>query len=185
MIEIIAVVPSILCVYLTAIKNQWCWPIGLIGVLGYMWIFYQNGQIANTLLQVVFIGQSLFGWWNWQVGKLKFNLFDKVSKINSISKMIGITGILSGFLYLFLLYMGGSDPILDSMTTSLSLVGITLLAYKRYEAWYFWIIADIFYVIMFGINAEYLLMGNYIIFLGLATMGLIKWKKDVIQNRRK
>ena len=50
MVEIIAVLFSILSVYLTAKKNPLCWPAGIVGVLAYSWIFYTDDLIGNLLL---------------------------------------------------------------------------------------------------------------------------------------
>ena len=172
MIEIISVISSLLCVYLTAKKNILCWPVGIVAVVGYMWIFYTNGQMANTILQFVFLAQSLFAWWNWET-RFKWSLPKNWLKI----LIIGIIP-LSLLIYGILLQSVSNQPELDAITTSLSLIGMLLLAYKKYEAWIAWIIADILYVIMFAIDGELLLMSNYIILLGIASWGLIKWKRE-------
>ena len=165
MVEIIAVISSLLCVYLTAKKNNLCWPIGIIGVLGYMWIFYQGHQYANIFLQFVFLGQSLFAWWKWNTNDI---ILPSVNE-----KVFGILIFVFG-LFLYIIGIG----ILDMTTTLLSLMGMYLLAYKKYKAWYYWITADVLYILMFAIGGQLLPMFNYIIFLGLATWGLIKWRKE-------
>jgi len=178
MIEVISAISSLLCVYLTAKKNILCWPVGIIGAFGYMWIFYNNGQMANTGLQFVFLTQSIFAWWNWKSNKF---LIPK----NWIKKIaIGIV-TLSFVMYIILLNSISNQPELDTITTCLSLIGMLLLIYKRHESWIFWIIADIFYIIMFAVDGELLLMSNYIILLGLSSWGLIKWKRENgrIENR--
>ncbi len=180
MIEIIAVAASLLCVLLTVYKNKLCWPVGIIGILGYMWIFYQNGHIGNATLQLVFLGQSLLGWYNWHYNvKKEFKFVDKIMSNVNFKKTLKYSLILNVILLFLLFYGGGADPVLDSISTALSLTGMLLLAYKKYQAWYLWIMANIIYIIMFALNGELLLMSNYIIFLGLAIWGLFKWKKDV------
>jgi len=55
MIESTAVIFSLLSVILTTKKNQLCWPVGIIGVIFYGYIFYQNKDWSNFILQFVFI----------------------------------------------------------------------------------------------------------------------------------
>ena len=55
MIESTAVIFSLLSVVLTTKKNQLCWPVGIIGVIFYGYIFYQNKDWSNFILQFVFI----------------------------------------------------------------------------------------------------------------------------------
>jgi nicotinamide mononucleotide transporter len=38
-IELIGALVSALAVWLTARRRPWCWPIGLVSVLIYAWIF--------------------------------------------------------------------------------------------------------------------------------------------------
>jgi len=179
MIEIVAVAASLLCVLLTIYKNKLCWPVGIVGILAYMWIFYQNGHMGNTALQLVFLGQSFLGWYNWHYNvKKEFKFFNKILTNTNYKKILKYSLIFNALLLSFLFSIGGTDPVLDSISTALSLTGMLMLAYKKYQAWYLWILADIIYVIMFALNGELLLMSNYIIFLGLATWGLFKWKRE-------
>ena len=71
MIESIAVIFSLLSVILTTKKNQLCWPVGIIGVIFYGYIFYQNRDWSNLLLQFFFIIQSIYGWINWNKSETK------------------------------------------------------------------------------------------------------------------
>ena len=52
--EIIAVIFSLICVYLTVKKNIWAWGTGLIGVIAYAFVFYDNQLYADFGLQFIF-----------------------------------------------------------------------------------------------------------------------------------
>lgn len=179
MIEFISVIFSLLCVWLTTRKNILCWPVGIIGIIGYSIIFYDKGDWCNFVLQFAFIVQSVFGWINWK----KFEDF-KVSRLELADRsyyMILMCHILP-FLYFLSKSFGGSLSFLDSITTTLSICGMYLLTKKKIEAWWCWIVADFIYIYFFYINQLYISSFLYFIFLILAIYGLRNWSKELINN---
>jgi nicotinamide mononucleotide transporter len=60
-----------------------------------------------------------------------------------------------------------------------SLVAQYLMTRKYLENWTLWIIIDVVYVGMFIYKGLYLTAGNYAIYLVLAVMGHIAWKKSL------
>ena len=69
------------------------------------------------------------------------------------------------------------DDALPALTTALSLCAQWLLNRKYLENWYYWIIVDIFYVPMYAYKNLYLTALLYIVFLVMATMGLLEWRR--------
>ena len=168
MLESIAVIFSLLSVWFTSKENKLCWPVGILGVIGFMIIFYQTKDWGNFFLQFVFLFQSIKGWLNWNENELKITNWSLNDKI--------LISILSPII-LTLFYT--NLELLDSVTTTLSLIGLYLLTNKRLQSWFFWIIADLLYIILFYQNQLYLSSGLYFIFLILTTYGFINWKKEI------
>ena len=54
LIELIAASLGVLAVWLTIRQNLWCWPIGLVMVLIYSWIFYDVKLYSDMLLQGIY-----------------------------------------------------------------------------------------------------------------------------------
>ena len=67
-IELIAASLGVLAVWLTIRQNLWCWPIGLVMVLIYSWIFYDVKLYSDMLLQGIYAVLQLYGWWQWTRG---------------------------------------------------------------------------------------------------------------------
>ena len=67
-IEILAVITTLACVWLTAKDNILCWPTGIAGSLLYLYIFYHARLYSDVLLQLYFLGTSIYGWYNWGHG---------------------------------------------------------------------------------------------------------------------
>lgn len=64
LIEIIAVVFSLLCVLLAIKKNVFNWPMGIVAVTAYFILFYNLKLYADMTLQLFFLFQGLYGWYN-------------------------------------------------------------------------------------------------------------------------
>ena len=65
-LELIAALLGVTAVWLTVKQNAWCWPIGLVMVLIYGWLFYEVKLYSGMLLQVAYAILQLYGWWQWK-----------------------------------------------------------------------------------------------------------------------
>jgi nicotinamide mononucleotide transporter len=173
MLEVIAVISTLICVYLTS-KNDWlCWPVGIVGILSYFMIFRINGDISNMLLQLLFLSQSFLGWYNWRTEN--YNITDLSPMKRLLSGLLTLVIIL--ILFSINVKFGGNFIYIDSITAGLSIMAIYLTSIKKIEAWIYWIVADILYLILFYQNKLYLSLILYLILLNLAFWGYKNWKK--------
>jgi nicotinamide mononucleotide transporter len=182
MIEIIAVIFSLISVWLTSKNNIWCWPTGIIGIVFYFILFFQGREYCNMLLQLTFLFQSVTGWINWnkkdELGISLYNVDLSIGKY--IYLLIQIIQI-SAIYYIISLIFNGQSILLDSITTGLSIMAMFLLSIKKLESWILWIIADILYIPFFIQSEHYLSAGVYFTFLCLAVAGFINWKKKLYE----
>ena len=78
-------------------------------------------------------------------------------------------------------------PIVDSITTSLSLVAMFLMARRKVENWIYWIIADLIYIPLYFYKGLLLTSFQFLIFLIIAILGYLSWSKKLneknINNR--
>lgn len=179
-VELVAVVASLLAVILTVKKNVWCWPIGLIGVTAYGFLFFDIKLYADMALQFIFFGQGLYGWYFWLRGGAHATPapVERIG-VHGFLKVWGVILILTSIVGFGLhAYTDASLPYLDSLLAVTSLVANMLLARKILENWVLWIIADVLYIGMFAYKGIYLTAGLYAVFLFLATTGLVSWLKE-------
>lgn len=176
LIEIIAVLFSLSSVILTVKNNIWCWYTGLIGILFYSIIFYQNQLWGNMCLQGLFILQSLIGIFNWNK-PIKYPT-KWVEKQNRMLLFSG-TSLLAVLVYIITKAMGGNMPYFDALTTSLSIMAMMLMAYRKIDNWILWIIVDVIFIWFFYTNGLYLSSIIYFIFLLLSISGLLQWKRSI------
>ena len=67
-LEISGAVIGIVGVWLMIRQRVSAWPVGLVQVVLYAWIFFQARVYSSALLQGVFFVILLYGWWLWWRG---------------------------------------------------------------------------------------------------------------------
>ena len=73
----------------------------------------------------------------------------------------------------------------DNLTTAIFFVAMWLMARRKIESWIFWIIGDLITVPLYFYKGLTISSIQYIIFLILALLGYISWKKILDKNQQK
>src|SRR6478609_2519534 len=68
MLEKIAVASGLANIYLTVRQNIWCWPVGVVMVSLYIYIFFQAKLYSDAGLNVFFLVMQFYGWYHWTRG---------------------------------------------------------------------------------------------------------------------
>ena len=179
MIEYIAVVFGILSVWYAQKNKVLVFPTGIISVLIYVYLTYENKLYADTGINIYYFIMSIYGWilWTSKNTKIKKEISFSSKQENLISASLCI------FFFLIIHYaLNKTDSdvvILDSITTALSLTGMLLLARRKLENWIYWIIADIIYIPLYIYKELYPTSLQFFIFLILAILGYRNWKKEL------
>jgi nicotinamide mononucleotide transporter len=183
-LELVAVIFGVVSVLLSVKENIWSWPTALVNVSLYFALFYTTGLYSDMGLQVVYFALSIYGWYEWLYGG-KGHTTLEVSRTSgrlwAILSGIGVCvwatlGVTTSHL------SGVALPYVDAATATVSLVAQYMMTRKLLENWTLWIIVDVVYVGMFIFKGLYLTAGNYAIYLVLAVMGHIAWKKSLASH---
>ncbi len=184
-LEISAVILSALAVWLTAQRNKLCWPLGLVSVVLYAWIFWHAKLYSDTLLQLTFAAMQIYGWQEWASQK---SISNKIS-VTQLPSKLGVVSVAAGVISSMLLgslmanLTDASLPWLDAALTSFSLVAQFWMARKYIACWGLWIIVDAIYVCVYGFKNLPLTAGLYVVFVLLASNGLRQWTKALNLQR--
>lgn len=180
-IEWIAVIAGFACVILNSLENIWGWPIGLVTVGLYIFIFFDVRLYADVALQVFFFGACVYGWYHWLYGGEKKDdlpITKSTPREWGIYLILGVLGlIVIGFL--FDTFTDAELAYLDAYTTSFSLVAQVLLARKKIENWLIWIAVDIIAIGIYyykGLNPTAFLYAGYLV---IATFGYFNWRRKM------
>ena len=66
--EIMGTVLGVIGVRLMIRQELWGWPVGLVQVGIYAWVFYGAKLYSDTILQILFFALQIYGWWHWARG---------------------------------------------------------------------------------------------------------------------
>lgn len=181
-IEVVAVVMTLLGIMLTIRQHVSCWPVGLVGILFYLALFIREKLYADSALQLVFIAQSVYGWWYWARGGRHGEDRTPVVTIRWRSRAGVLAGWLIGAVVIGAALHRWTDaaaPWADATLSVGSLIANWLLARKVLENWWLWIAVNVGYVLLFWRKGLHLSSGLYVVLLGLAVAGLVEWMRDM------
>jgi nicotinamide mononucleotide transporter len=178
--ELSAALVSAAGVWLTARRSPWCWPVGLVSVIAYAWIFVDAKLYSDTVLQVIFAFLILYGWQRWSrnldgSGHVRVAPLDSRSAIQQVA--IGAAGALA-LGYAMHRYTDASLPWLDAALTAFSLVAQWWQARRHAAAWWLWIAVDVIYVGEYVYKSLPVTAVLYAGFVVLAAFGLRAWRRE-------
>jgi len=180
-IELVAVVFTLVAVYLTTRQNIWSWPLGMVSVTLYALVFLQVKLYADMGLQGLYFALAVYGWWAWLHGGEEHGKLE-VSRVSSRARVgLAVLGLLAGITLGQLLerFTDASLPFMDSTLTSFSIIAQWMQTRKLLDAWLAWLAVDVFYVGMFLYKGLYLTAGLYAVFIYLAVLGFVEWRRSM------
>lgn len=184
LLEWSAVAFSLLGVWLMAQRRMLAWPVGLISVGLYALVFFEAKLYSDTLLQLAFAGFLLYGWINWhRQEKPDGRVVIAPLSSRHCARDLGL-GVAFGLALGAAMhsYTDAALPWLDAMLAALSLVAQWWQARRHVATWWLWIVVDVVYVGMYAAKSLHVTAGLYLLFIGLAVMGLRAWSKAREQN---
>ena len=180
-LEVVAVLFTLVNVWLAIKENMWTWPTGIVAVLLTFVLYWHKLIYLNAWLQIVYFLLSIHGWYEWLHGGV--NKTER--RVSWASGLTWATTIPIGVaLTLLLFYLerrfapGGSLPVWDALTTAFSIVGQYMLNMKLIENWIIWMLVDVVYVFMLvDQHLYYLAALNAFLFI-LCIKGFIDWRRS-------
>lgn len=212
-LEFLAAVFGIISVFYARKENILVFPTGIISTAIYVYLLSQWALYGDLIINVYYTLMSIYGWYQWNklVGTDKQHI--SISKTNSIDKIkaIGIFLFTSVFViivyryydvmpnsldavesvnYAWQLLTSGNledfrkaTPFLDTFTTGIFFAAMWLMANKKLENWTLWIIGNIVSIPLYFVKGFGFTGIQYTVFLILAVLGYIEWKKIIEKNK--
>jgi nicotinamide mononucleotide transporter len=178
-IELIAALVSAWAVWLTTQRRPWCWPVGLVSVLAYTWVFVDAKLYSDALLQLAFAVLIVYGWHRW----LRHLGDDGRVEVAPLPRRQVATQLLIGTLGALALgaamhrWTDAALPWLDAALTAFSLVAQWWQAKRHIAAWWLWIVVDVIYVGEYLYKSLLVTSVLYAGFIVLAVIGLRSWQR--------
>ncbi len=180
-LEWVAAILSAVSVYLSTREHIWSWPLAIVSVAMYGFIFIEAGLYSDAGLQVFFCAISIYGWYEWLHGGPRHGRLH----VSRATRRAWLVTLAFGTMFWLLLgtltsrLQGVSLPFLDAGLTTVSVIAQIMMTRKILENWILWIAVDIVYVPMYAYKNLYPTAGLYAVFLALAIMGLVEWRRSL------
>lgn len=178
LLEWIATISGFLCVYLAAKQNILNWPISIISVTLYLYIFYQSKLYGDSILQLYFLGTAIYGWYYWNKrnhsGEKPISSFNTQQMLVVFLIIICATGIIG---YSLDRWTDSDVPYIDGFCTATSFVAQFMMTRKVVQNWLLWVFVDICYIPLYIHKNLILTAILYIAFAIIAWNGYRDWKK--------
>ena len=180
-IEGIAAVCGLLCVWLTVRQNVLCWPTGLVQVVLYIGVFYQAKLYSDLILHVIYVVMQVYGWYYWlHGGRDRTELKVTVLSLPALMAWMLIgAAVTLPWGYSMATYTDAAVPYADAFIAVASLIAQWLMARKRLESWYFWIVVDVVAIVVYFYKDLVITAGLYSVFLVLAVLGYFQWRRTI------
>lgn len=180
-LELAAVAFGIVSVFLSTREHIASWPTAIVNVSLYFIVFRNAKLYADMGLQLIYLGLSIYGWYEWKFGGAGRTELP-VSRTTTRQVQVLLPLGLLGAALLGALLDRSTDaalPWVDSAAAVTSLCAQWMMTRKLLENWLVWIAVDVVYVAMFLYKSLYLTAGLYAVFLCLAVSGYIEWRKSL------
>lgn len=179
--EKIAVVSGLGSAWLERTRNIYLYPLGILSVLIYIVLCYRTGIYADMLINGYYLVMSIYGWWLWskRVDAHHHVPVSQCSRNENLRWLCLSVGLWVGLYYWLIAMTDSTIPVIDSCTTALAFVGMILLAQRKIETWYYWIVTNAISAPMFyhkGLEATAV---QFLILLAISIDGYRRWRREL------
>lgn len=179
LIELAAVLLGLANIVLIIRRSVWNFPVAVVMVSLYFFIFRDARLYSDAGLQVFFLIVNLYGWWNWHRSKGDDGAV-VVHRLPATGYAMWIAGSVAA-IWAWGSFMGAYTqtdyPYWDAAVAMLSVAGQILMARRFVENWHWWIIVNLVSIPLYIAKGLHLTAGLYGVFLVLAIGGLVAWRK--------
>ena len=180
-IEGLAVSTGLASVWFSVKERIWVYPIGLISVSIYVYLSFIYGIYADMGINIYYVFMSIYGWYRW-LQPSESGAAKEITRNSGKEWLLSIVLFLLSWVILFVILQRFTDseiPLWDSLTTSLAIVGMWLMAEKKVEHWLFWIATDLLSIPLYYYKNLLLTSGQFFVFTILAVIGWLQWNKSL------
>ena len=162
--------------------NPKVWLASVIMPAISMWIYYSKGLYADFGINIYYLVIAVYGFVIWtrggsgSTGKKKASL--PIAHTPRWAWVVAIVGTLvlwRGIWWILVSFTDSTVPVADAFTTSLSVVGLWMLARKYAEQWLAWFVVDIVCCGLYLYKGLPFYCALYGIYTVIAIFGYRKW----------
>ncbi len=161
------------------------YPFGLVQVITYGFICYEAKIYGETMYNIIMVPIIIFGFFSWKNNMADSGEEVRARNLSPRGWLVLIAGTaVAIFAYNSVLgFLGGEHTIIDSATTTMSLIAAFLMLARYSEQWILWIVVNVGSVflwvllLMEGDSSAITMIVMWSAYLLNAIYGYINWRK--------
>ena len=162
--------------------SRWFWQSSLLMSLFYIVIDFNSGYYANGSICIYNFVMSLYGLLVW-----RGVLHSREKRERPIGScpvrylpFILLSIVLLSFFFVWLLGRVGESqyPLVDGISSAISIVAMVMLSFKWWQQWICWMIVEPMMVVLFVISGNYASAMLYVVFEVFCILGIMSWRKQ-------
>lgn len=184
LLEFVAVIAGILSVWFSSKENILVYPVGLINTIAFIYISIKGHLYGEASVNLYYTIVSIYGWILWSRKNNNNELVVTIahSTRQQIALQLTFFAVCYFLIYLVLSYLQkefapGAIPWADALASAAAYTGMWLMARKKVESWYWWILTNICSIPLYFVKGYVFTTFQYAVLLILAIAGLITWTK--------
>ena len=174
-LEFVAAVTSFIGVYLGTTGKRITWPWWVLSSSLYGVFFYQVDLFASAMLQIIFIGAAIYGWFGWAPTGAVPGTISTRYRIRIAIGTIFSVAVLSPLLA----NIGAAATWTDAFILIGSLVAQLLMIYEKYETWVLWLIVNVVATVQYLSLGYWFTALLYGVFAIVAILGWKRWRDSL------
>ncbi len=206
-LEFTAALFGVISVFYAKKENILVFPTGIISTGIYVYLLSQWNLYGDLIINIYYTLMSIYGWYMWSkvMGKDQHHI--KITRTNFYDKLKAFGIFIGTSIFVIIVYRyynvmpnnlnfsesinyafsymtsGNLEkfrkiiPYLDTFTTGIFFAAMWLMANKKIENWIFWIAGNIVSIPLYFVKGYGFTGIQYSIFLILAILGYLEWKK--------
>lgn len=188
LLDILKVSVGLVYLYLEYNAKKSLWIVSVIMPIIGMWLFYNKGLYADFAINIYYLVIAVYGYitWSRHSASEKPELPITHVGVRTSIALVGVWALMwCAVAWVLATFTDSTVVWLDSFTTSLSVVGMWMLARKYIEQWWVWFVVDGVYVYLYYYKGIYFSGTLYAFYTVMAVMGYFRWKKMMKQSNMK
>ncbi|MFN8250508.1 MAG: nicotinamide mononucleotide transporter [Ferruginibacter sp.] len=193
-IELVAILCALFCIWFCRKENIYAFPVGILGMVASAFVQLDQDIAGELPVTFLLIGTCIFNWVNWRKRNHKGHRRIRISTLNSKEQQIQWGIFAASFLMILLIRFGLSDYLPAEVTMisylkagayAAGLTGLLLTGFKKTAGW-LWIAASFFGMVICALQTNYILPSFYYFFLFLVSFWcFFRWKRRLSLSQKR
>ena len=182
LLEYLAVFFGIASVWYSMRENIRVYPVGLVSTIIYVYISIKGSLLGEASVNFYYTVMSIYGWILWAKKNQQLEHVVVITRSNRkewLQELVFFAAfyivIFGALTYLKKDFAPGAIPWADAFASATAFTGMWLMARKKVESWYWWIITNLTSIPLYFVKHYVFTSIYYIVLLVMAFWGLKEW----------